>query len=201
MAEIFFEVIRSKWVLNGSEGWKTLFFTQFNDFWVFWRHLWDHKCKKWPKQVIFSLPDFFQMTYRVDIYCFWLIVWSKSAIDWLSARSASTLIKPRAIWVLNFIRANGRWRTLVFFNKKLLNNVYENNHLIQNGWCPLVDIGQVTLLILIDSIQPLFWFLLGNIRHFCSFVLVWKIKILFVHSRKGMLEVLWNGCQNFENTI
>ena len=72
----------------------------------------------------FSLPDFFQMTYRVDIYCFWLIVWSKSAIDWLSARSASTLIKPQAIWVLNFIRANGRWRTLVFYNnwkKSILN--------------------------------------------------------------------------------
>ena len=113
MAEIFFEVFFSKWVLNGSEGWNTLFFTQFNDFWVFWRHLSNHKCKKWPKQVIFSLPDFFQMTYRVDIYCFWLIVWSKSAIDWLSARSASILIKPQAIWVLNFIRANGRWRTLV----------------------------------------------------------------------------------------
>ena len=80
--------------------------------------LWDHKCKKWPKRVIFSLPDFFQMTYRVDIYCFWLIVWSKSAIDWLSARSASTLIKPRAIWVLNFIRANGRWRTLVIYTYK-----------------------------------------------------------------------------------
>ena len=117
MAEIFFEVIFSKWVLNGSGGWNTLFFTQFNDFWVFWRHLWDHKCKKWPKQVIFSLPDFFQMTYRVDIHCFWLIVWSKSAIDWLSARSASTLIKSRAIWVLNFIRANGRWRTLVVYRK------------------------------------------------------------------------------------
>ena len=36
---------------------------------------------------------------------------------WLSARSASTLIKPQAIWILNFTRANGRWRTLVKANK------------------------------------------------------------------------------------
>ena len=115
MAEIFFEVIFYKWVLNGSEGWNTLFLTHFNDFWVFWRHLWDHKCKKWPKQVIFSLPDFFQMTYRVDIYCFWLIVWSKSAIDWLSARSAST--RP-----LNEIRISEKF--ILFFNFEILFNSF-----------------------------------------------------------------------------
>ena len=64
MGQNFFEVIHSKWVLNGSEGWNTLFLTHFNVFWVF---LMASKGSKVEKMV--KMGDFFHF----QISSKWLI--------------------------------------------------------------------------------------------------------------------------------
>ena len=75
-----------------------------------------------------KMGDFFHFQFPSkwvlnDLYGWNTLFWLKKQYYevlsiWLSARSASTLIKPQAIHVLNFTRANGRWRTLVLYKLK-----------------------------------------------------------------------------------